>query len=94
MRHCVICHLPGDEQGDLGLYPDPFGSLAGAASNQSPLLRVQPGSAERSYLYHKLIGSQASVGGSGVQMPYQRDPLESDQLDLIRQWIDQGARQN
>lgn len=93
-RNCLICHMPGDEQGELSLYPDAYVSLAIVPSVQSPLLLVKPGSAEDSYLYHKIAGSQQTVGGSGLRMPYQRQPMDESQLERIRLWIEQGAKKN
>jgi len=92
--YCVMCHLPGAEQGGLSLYPDAWSRLVGKPSVQSSLLRVDPGSPESSYLYLKLIGTGESVGGSGLQMPFQQAPLDPDQLETIRLWIAQGAKQN
>ena len=93
-RHCVMCHLPGAEQGELGLYPDAWSQLVGVPSIQSPLSRVEPGSPDRSYLYIKLVGTQETAGGTGLQMPFQQDPLDPAQIEAIRLWIEQGAKQN
>jgi len=92
--HCVMCHLPGGAQGELSLYPDAWSELVGVPSKQSPLLQVEPGSPDRSYLYIKLIDSGESVGGSGLLMPIQQAPLDHDQIETIRLWIEQGAQQN
>ena len=92
--YCVMCHLPGGAQGGLSLYPDAWSELVGVPSKQSPLLQVEPGSADRSYLYIKLIDSGESVGGSGLLMPIQQPPLDPDQIETIRLWIKQGAEQN
>lgn len=93
-RDCLICHMPGDEQGDLSLYPDAYVRLTTVPSAQSPLLLVKPGSAEQSYLYHKVKGSQQASGGSGARMPFQRQPLDETQIERIRLWIEQGAKNN
>jgi len=93
-NYCVMCHLPGAEQGGLGLYPDAWVRLVGKPSAQSPLLLVEPGSPDRSYLYIKLIESGESVGGSGLLMPIQQPPLDQHQIAMIRLWIEQGAKQN
>ena len=92
--YCVMCHLPGVEQGGLSLYPDAWSQLVGNPSVQSPLLRVDPGSPDSSYLYLKLIGTGESVGGSGLQMPFAQPSLDPDQIETIRLWIEQGAKQN
>ena len=93
-RHCVLCHLPGAEQAELGLYPDAWSQLVGIPSSQSSLSRVEPGSPDKSYLYLKLIGTQETDDGSGLQMPFQQNPLDPAQIEAIRLWIEQGAKQN
>ncbi len=92
--YCVMCHLPGAEQGDLGLYPDAWSRMVNVSSKQSPLLLVKPGSPDDSYLYIKLIDSGESVGGSGLLMPIQQAPLNQDQIEIFRLWIEQGAENN
>lgn len=92
--YCVMCHLPGAEQGGLGLYPDAWSRTVGIPSKQSPLLLVDLGSPDSSYLYIKLIETGESVGGSGLLMPIQQPPLDQDQIETVRLWIEQGAKQN
>lgn len=93
-RHCIICHMAGGAQGEFSLYPDPYENLVAAGSKQSRFLQVKPGSVEDSYLYHKLVDTHLSVGGEGASMPYQRDLLESADIEIIRGWILQGAKRN
>ena len=93
-ERCVMCHLDGAEQAGFRLYPDAWSHLVGAGSTQSPLKRVEPGKPEQSYLYRKLAGTHLEAGGTGARMPFQQDPLDSAYLDLLRQWIEQGAKQN
>lgn len=92
--YCVMCHLPGSEQGGLSLYPDAWSLLVDVPSKQSTLLQIKPGSPDESYFYIKLIDSGKSVGGSGQLMPIQQQPLDPQQLELIRLWIEQGAERN
>jgi hypothetical protein len=89
-----MCHLPGAAQADLVLYPDAWSELVGIPSSQSPLPLVEPGSADKSYLYLKLIDTQETQDGSGVQMPFQQNPLDAARLEAIRLWIEQGAKKN
>ncbi len=56
--------------------------------------RVEPGDPDQSYLVHKIQGTHLDVGGSGLRMPRGQEPLSDDQIDLIRAWIEQGARNN
>lgn len=51
-------------------------------------LRVQPSNADASALTKRLEGA------CGVQMPLGGSPLPSAQIQLIRNWINQGARNN
>lgn len=69
-------------------------SLVGVQSVESPLLRVAPGDSQASYLLHKLLGTQNTVGGSGERMPFGGPYLPDAEIDLIRDWIDQGAQAN
>ena len=92
--YCVMCHLPGAEQAELLLYPDAWSQLVGISSSQSELSRVEPGSPDKSYLYLKLIGTQGTESGSGLQMPFQQSPLAAAQIEAIRLWIEQGAKKN
>lgn len=56
--------------------------------------RIEPGQPDRSYLVHKIQGTHLTVGGSGVRMPATGNFLSQSQIDLIRNWIAQGALNN
>ena len=77
-RHCIRCHGPGNKKSDV--------SLASPADlrEQQYLL---PGDAAASELIH-IIGGE---DGERPRMPEEGNPLTSDQVDVIRRWIDQGA---
>ncbi len=65
-----------------------YGLLVDVDSNEvSSIKRVAPGDPDNSYLIQKLEGT-ASVG---QQMPLGRAPLEQSRIDVIRQWITDGA---
>ena len=65
-----------------------YAMLVNVASSEDPgVLRVAPGNPGASYLVQKLEGS-ASVG---AQMPLNAAPLPQATLDVIRQWITEGA---
>jgi len=63
-------------------------------SNQSGLDRIEPGLPNQSYLVHKIQGTQGTVGGSGLQMPRGGTPLSQANVDIIRAWIADGAKDN
>jgi len=86
---CIGCHIGASAP--LGLRLDDansFGLLVDATSAQSPpLLRVEPGDPDNSYLIQKLEGT----AGMGGQMPLGGTPLPQADIDVIRQWITDGA---
>ena len=48
----------------------------------------------KSYLYLKLTDTHLAAGGSGEPMPMGNWPLADDQIELVRQWIAEGAKRN
>lgn len=83
------CHLgAGAPQGLRLDDANSYGLLVGVASSEvSSILRVAPGDPDNSYLIRKLEGT-ASVG---AQMPLNAPPIEQVSIDVIRQWITDGA---
>lgn len=77
-RHCVSCHTPGNEQGDISL-----ATFADLRANQY----VVAGDPQASYLVELV----SATGGDRPQMPKESNPLSADQVSLIRQWIAEGA---
>ena len=72
-----------------------FNSIVNKAAIQSALKRVLPSVPDSSYLVHKIQGSQLlpPAKGSGVQMPIGAT-LSKGQINTIRNWILQGAKNN
>ncbi len=65
-----------------------YAMLVNVPSSEDPgVLRVAPGDPDASYLVQKLEGS-ASVG---AQMPLNAAPLPQATIDVVRQWITDGA---
>jgi hypothetical protein len=86
---CTVCHAGA--AAPLGLRLDEavsYAMLVGVPSVQQPaLLRVAPGDPDASYLVQKIEG-RAAVG---ERMPLGGPPLTQQSIDLVRQWISQGA---
>jgi hypothetical protein len=58
-------------------------------STELPTLkRVAPSDLNNSYLFQKINGT-ANI--KGLQMPLGASPLNSDQINLVRDWILSGA---
>ena len=89
---CAVsgCHLGGGAAAQLDLSAgSSFANLVGVASGEVPsLLRVEAGNPDDSYLVQKVEGTPGIVG---LQMPRDRDPLSSAQIQAIRDWIEAGA---
>jgi len=65
-----------------------FALLVGVASmEESSVLRIAPGGPDNSYLVQKLEGTASS----GQQMPLNAPTLPQTSIDVIRQWISDGA---
>lgn len=74
---------------DLSTADASFSSLVNIASFQVPTtLRVAAGDAGNSYLIHKLEGTAAV----GARMPLGGPFLDQATIDIVRLWIDNGAR--
>jgi hypothetical protein len=88
---CAIagCHGGGTVQQGLRLDPGfSAASLINVASTQdASLIRVIPGNPDGSLLVQKLEGTQTV----GIRMPAFSPPLPQATIDVIRQWIRNGA---
>ena len=86
---CTTCHAGATAP--LGFRLDEasaYAMLVNAPSVEVPSLRrVSPGNPDASYLIQKLEG-HAAVGG---QMPLGQTPLPQSTINVIRQWISNGA---
>lgn len=87
---CTACHVGAAAPAGLRLdAANSYTLLVGVASSEvSGTLRVAPGNPNGSYLIQKLEGT-ASVGG---RMPLNGTPLPQPDIDMIRQWITDGAQ--
>ena len=94
---CAGCHsgptgnvLPGGM--NLSSTAESFASLVGVASLQVPTInRVTENDPDNSYLVQKLEGT---AGIMGVRMPQGGPFLDQETIDMVRQWITDGAISN
>ncbi|HUF09445.1 MAG TPA: cytochrome c [Rhodothermales bacterium] len=69
-----------------------FSNIVGVSSQQRPALnRVEPGDPDASYLVRKIEGGPDI---SGQRMPAGGFELTQEQIDVIREWISDGAEEN
>ncbi|HTV25268.1 MAG TPA: hypothetical protein VMG12_41525 [Polyangiaceae bacterium] len=89
---CVTCHYEGSPTPPDLTHPfDPIVGIINVKSVfRSDLDLVEPGDPEQSFLMRKLdaIGASSEVG---APMPYGYRALTEPQVDVLRQWIAQGA---
>jgi hypothetical protein len=91
---CTGCHPGVNSALDLRegrAYDD----LVGVAALEDPsLTRVVAGDPERSFLYLKLGGAAplADIPAIGTRMPPRAPPIDDADLALVRDWIEQGAK--
>ncbi len=72
-----------------------YDAIVGVPSEQLPAMpRITPGQPNQSYLIHKLEGTHDGVGGAGSRMPLGQPPLAQAIIDLVRQWVTDGAPRN
>jgi hypothetical protein len=84
-QRCALsgCHAGSSAQAGLDLLTPSFNNLM----NHQPRL-VNPGASNNSLLVQRIDGRIAP------QMPYLNQPLNSNQIDGIKKWIDEGAKNN
>jgi hypothetical protein len=91
---CSGCHGGGSPSAGMNLEAgNAYENLVNKASSEkSGAIRVIPGDAENSYLVQKLRGDAGIVG---LRMPRNGPPyLTDDQINLVKQWIQDGAKNN
>ena len=86
---CEHCHSGATAPAGLRLdSANSYVSLVGVPSRERPtLMRVAPGDASNSWLIQKLEGT----AGVGERMPAGLPPLPQSDINVIRQWIGDGA---
>ncbi|NOS99539.1 MAG: hypothetical protein HOP29_02810 [Phycisphaerales bacterium] len=94
---CVSCHQEGGLADLVGIAlratpGEAHDSMVNQPSVQDPtLMLIVPGDAEASLIYQKVSSDSPPVG---MRMPSLGAPLTSDELALLRDWINQGALDN
>jgi hypothetical protein len=84
-QRCALsgCHAGSSAQAGLDLFAPSYSSLL----NHQPRL-VTSGASNNSLLVQRIDGRLAP------QMPYMSQPLNANQINGIKKWIDEGAKNN
>ncbi|MGD2135222.1 MAG: Ig-like domain-containing protein [Gemmatimonadales bacterium] len=96
-NNCALsgCHAGASPAQGMNLSAgSAYGNIVNVQSAESSLLRIEPLEPDSSYLIHKVQGTQASVGGSGSQMPLGGPALSQETIDVLRAWVRNGAPNN
>lgn len=96
-QRCANCHSGGSPLGGMNLETAElaYANLVGAngdgvaANGNASFKRISPGNPDESYIILKLEGDARA----GNQMPLGQTPLSSEQIQLVRDWIANGAPQ-
>ncbi len=86
---CTSCHLPEDFLNLTDLPIDAIYRLVNEPATLAPLVRIEPGDPQRSWLFIKL---NCAAPGVGDRMPRDGTPLTIEEQGLFYDWIFQGAR--
>lgn len=84
------CHGSAQQAGLRLSSGNSYANLVNVVATQSTALRVIPGNANGSYLVIKVEGRQTV----GARMPLGGAPLDNIDLTNLKNWIDQGAKNN
>ena len=76
---CISCHGPDQQMNGLRLDRRADAMRGGTQSD------IGPGNADGSRVCHRLVGTTF-----GPQMP-PTGPFSAEQIEIIKQWIDEGA---
>jgi hypothetical protein len=88
---CIHCHRAGGQRPN---FSDPFDSETGAVgvdAERSELKVIEPGDPDRSFLILK-ISSESLPPTQGLPMPAHFPRLTAAEVDIVRTWIAEGAR--
>lgn len=96
-KHCNSCHRDGGAAERLGIPLHLTSGQAydylreGRSTKNADWPFVVPGDPGASLLYRKVADAFPPVG---TRMPFMRPPLSSEEIELIRRWIADGAPAN
>ena len=93
IARCLNCHTTEEPEAELVLeIGTGYGQMVNRASTQVPeVLIVAPGDPEASYLWQKLV-HDVEIGRGMPRTVIGAIELPSNELDLYRRWIEDGAR--
>jgi hypothetical protein len=87
-RNCVVCHKPGAEgYAASGLSLVSYSTLMKGNKKGSV---IEPGSSESSVL----VRAVDRGANPPIVMPHRNPPLPKQDIQVLKAWVDQGAKDN
>ena len=84
ISNCLACHGPKKAEG--GFRVDSFERLS--QEGDSGAAGLVPGNVKESEVFRRIASEDEDE-----RMPLEGDPLPAEHVDLIKKWIEQGAKQ-
>ncbi len=82
-KHCISCHGGVKQSGGFSLLFEE--EAKGNTNSEKPA--IIPGEADASEMIKRLLSNDPEE-----RMPYEKEPLTKDEISILSQWIDQGAK--
>ena len=82
-KRCFACHGPAEREADLVFHDREIATSKLGSGNHA----IVPGDPESSELLHRVAATDESI-----RMPPEGEPLSAREIELLRSWIQQGAR--
>ncbi|HEV8542058.1 MAG TPA: c-type cytochrome domain-containing protein, partial [Verrucomicrobiae bacterium] len=86
-KHCLDCHAAQDPEANLVM--ESFDSLMKGGESGPVII---PGKSSESLLVRMIEGAVEKDRKKQIMPPGKREKLSGEQISLIREWIDQGAK--
>ena len=88
---CVTCH-GADPKGKKPKGKFDMTTVKSALAGGDNTKDLVPGKAEESLVYTTLLGPVGKGDDEISKMPYKKDALTKEEIELIKNWINQGAK--
>lgn len=85
-ENCFFCHGPDEKKREAGLRLD---EEAGAKSDNDGVIAVVPGNPEKSALIQRIVSTDPD---EVMPPPKQHKTITPEQIALLKEWIQQGAK--
>ncbi len=82
-KHCFACHGPEKQESEIGFHEEKEAFRKGESGDYA----IVPGDPEKSHLFHRIKSDDEDI-----KMPPEGKNLSSREIEIIHNWIQQGAK--